>query len=112
MTPEQFMTAAGFFVLLFGFFFGIWKYLDGKLTGLRSDVTSAIGSAATLAALARSELADHKLHAAETFMTKLDMRESTEQIMNAISAVKTSIDGTNQRIDRMYDPPKATRRST
>lgn len=111
MTPEQFMGGVAFFILLFGFFFGMWKYVDGKLVGLRSDVTSAINAAATLAALARQELADHKLHAAETFMTKLDMRESTEQIMNAISAVKTSIDGTNQRIDRMYEP-KPVRRSS
>ena len=56
------MGAVAFIILLFGFFFGIWKYVDGKLTAMRQDVMTAVNGAASLLARNR-RLADHKLHA-------------------------------------------------
>ncbi|MBW9089308.1 hypothetical protein JNB91_15845 [Rhizobium wenxiniae] len=40
-----------------------------------------------LPALARDELAAHKLHVAETYINKAGMRETAEQIMEAIHGV-------------------------
>lgn len=51
----------------------------------------------------RDDLAAHKLHVAETYVSKAGHREATEQVMDAIGAVKTAIDGTNTRIDRMWE---------
>jgi uncharacterized protein YneF (UPF0154 family) len=57
-------------------------------------------------------------HVAETYVSKQGNKESTDQIMAAIHAVKMSIDGTNsridqanQRMDRLYEP-KTTRVSS
>jgi hypothetical protein len=59
----------------------------------------------------RDDLASHKLHVAETYVSKQGHRESTDLLMGAITEVKSAIDGTNQRIDRMLDQPKAQRRA-
>ena len=48
-------------------------------------------------------LAAYKLHVAETFVSKAGHRETMDQVMDAISAVKLAIDGTNLRIDRMWE---------
>jgi len=112
MTGAEIMAVVGFFIALATFAFGIWKYVDSKLGAVRTDATTAASSAAAVAHLAREEVAAHRLHVAETYITKAGMREATEQIMDAISAVKSSIDGTNQRIDRLYEQKPAARRST
>lgn len=49
------------------------------------------------------DMAAHKLHVAETYITKQGMRETTEQIMDAISGVKTAVDGLTLRVDRVVE---------
>lgn len=105
MTWEQLAGAIAFFLLVSGALWGIWWKISGLVDAVKKDLTSSVSSATALAALAREEVAQLRLHAAESFMTKVDMRESTEQLLNAINAIKSSVDGTNQRIDRMYDQP-------
>jgi hypothetical protein len=92
------MTAVGFFFMLFGALFGVWKYLDGKLTAARKETES----------VAR-DLAAHKLHAAETFATKQGMQEQTSQMLRAIEGVASRIDGVHERLDRMYEARPAGR---
>ena len=93
----------GFFLALAGALFGVWKYLDGKLSAIRTTAETKADAASGLATLTRQELSDHKLHVAEHYVSKQGHREATEQIMDAIGSVKASIDGTNQRIDRMWE---------
>lgn len=114
MTGAELMAVVGFIVMLFGFLFGLWRYIEGRINSSRGEVTVKADAATALAALARQELADHRLHVAETYISKAGHRESTEQVMEAIGAVKTAIDGTNLRIDRMWEShgkPGAARRS-
>ncbi|MDI6027039.1 hypothetical protein QBK99_12645 [Corticibacterium sp. UT-5YL-CI-8] len=103
MTGAEIMAVVGFFVMLFGFVFGLWKYIESRINTARGEVSMKADGAAALASLARQELSDHKLHVAETYISKAGHRESTDQVMEAISAVKTAIDGTNLRIDRMWE---------
>lgn len=79
------MYAVGFFVGLFGAIFGVWKYVDGKIGVVRDD------------------LALHKLHIAEHYVSKQGLRETTEQIMAAISGVKDAVDNMTLRVDRIVE---------
>ncbi|MCK4205232.1 hypothetical protein J3U99_10680 [Brucella pituitosa] len=57
---------------------------------------------------ASADLAAHKLHVAETYVTKAGMSEQTAQIMKAIDGVGSKIDRTNDRLDTFMQP-KTTR---
>lgn len=57
----------------------------------------------------RNDLAAHKLHTAETYVTKAGMQEQTNAIMHAIEGVAKRIDGLNDRLDRLYEPKTARR---
>ncbi|TWF46427.1 hypothetical protein [Neorhizobium alkalisoli] len=112
MTGAEIMAVGGFFVMLFGFIFGLWKYVDSKIGAARKDGADAAGAATALASLAREELAAHRLHVAETYITKAGMRETTEQIMEAISGVKQAVDHMTVRVDRIVESqPRRTIRS-
>jgi hypothetical protein len=102
MTGAEIMAVVGFGMAVFGTLFGIWKYLDGKLVAQRRDNEKVV-----------SDLAAHKLHVAETYVTKAGMHEQTSQIMKAIEGVGNRIDGLNERLDRLYEnqPRRTTTRS-
>ncbi|THK38098.1 hypothetical protein EHS39_11440 [Ensifer sp. MPMI2T] len=93
MTGAEIMYAVGFFVSIFVAIFGVGKYVAG-----------AIGSV-------RDELARHKLHVAESYVTKAGMQEQTSQIMKAIESVGNRIDGLHERLDRAFERT-ANRRSS
>jgi hypothetical protein len=113
VTGPEIMAVVGFFVMLFGFLFGIWKYVDGKIVKVRDDGQAGIAAVTAVASLAREELAAHRLHVAETYITKAGMRETTEQIMDAISGVKAAVDHMTVRVDRIVEgqPRRTTRAS-
>lgn len=93
MTGAEIMGAVGFFVMLLGALGGIyWRFND------------AIGKV-------RDDLADHKLHVAERYVSKEGLREQTAQLMEAIGGVKAAVDGMTMRIDRVVENqrPKSPR---
>lgn len=103
MTGGELMAVVGFGMAVFGTLFGIWRYLDGKLTAGRKETE----------AVAR-ELAAHKLHTAETYVTKTGMQEQHAQVLKAIEAVgsrlDTRLDGFTERLDRAFE--RTTGRTT
>lgn len=92
MTGAEIMYAVGFFVGVFGAVFGVWKFFDSKIGAVRD------------------ELAAHKLHVAESYVTKAGMQEQTAQIMRAIEGVGNRIDAFGERLDRVFE--QRTGRST
>jgi uncharacterized protein YqeY len=70
---------------------------------LRADSSGA------LASVAREELAAHKRHVAETYVTKQRLTEQTAQLMKAIDSVGSKIDHMTGRIDGLVQPKPATR---
>ncbi|MBX5010906.1 hypothetical protein HJB67_13170 [Rhizobium lentis] len=101
MTGPEIMAAVGFGMAVFGTIFAIWKYLDSKLMIQRRDTEKV-----------SADLAAHKLHVAESYVTKAGMQEQTSQIMKAIEGVGNRIDGLNERLDRLYEnQPRRTTRS-
>lgn len=90
-----------FFMTLIGVVFGVWWRIEGKV-----KEASAKGEKAL------DDLAAHRLHVAETYITKQGMRETTEQIMEAIHGVKTAVDHMTIRVDRIVEnqaKPRVTR---
>ena len=94
----EWLPYIGPLVGLVGLILTIWWKVEGKIekAGAKADKAS-------------SDLAAHKLHAAETFATKAGMQEQTAQIMRAIEGVGNRIDGVHERLDRLYESPPARR---
>ena len=115
MSGPEIMAVVGFFVMLSGVLWGIWWRIEGKVKEAKDGAMTSASAAQALAALARDELAAHKLHVAETYITKAGMRETTEQIMEAIGGVKSAVDAMTLRIDRVVEgqpKPRASRSSS
>lgn len=53
--------------------------------------------------MTRDDLANHKLHVAEQYVSKEGHRQAAEQIMAAISSVRSDIGAVRDRLDRMFD---------
>lgn len=112
MTGQELMYVVGFFVMLSGALWGIWWRVEGKVDKAKAEASLLASAANALATLTRQELADHKLHTAETYVTKAGMQEQTTQIMRAIEGVGNRIDGVHERLDRLYEnQPRTARRS-
>jgi len=111
MTGPEIMAVVGFFVAISGALWGIWWRIEGKVKEAKDGAQASASAAQALAALARDELAAHKLHVAETYITKAGMRETTEQIMEAIHGVKQAVDHMTVRVDRIVEgqPRRTTR---
>ncbi|WP_189635729.1 DUF2513 domain-containing protein [Rhizobium grahamii] len=82
---------------------GIWWKIDGRVSKGGEAAASRIATAEAKADKAASDLAAHKLHAAETFVTKAGMQEQTAQIMRAIEGVGNRIDSVHERLDRAFE---------
>lgn len=92
MTPEEIMKAVLFFLTVAGAGWGIWWKIDGKLAAQRLETEKVA-----------HELAQHRLHVAEAYVSKAGLRETTEQIMEAISGVKAAVDNMTLRVDRIVE---------
>ena len=103
MSGPELMAVVVFGITVFGVLFGMWRYVDGKIEKAKIDASTIASAANALAGLTRQELAEHKLHLAETYVTKVGMQEQTSQIMKAIESVGNRIDGMNERLDRAFE---------
>lgn len=92
--------------------FAIWWRIEGKIAASKQSAYLKCDAASAKADLTATQLAEYKTHVAETYVSKAGHRESTEQIMGAINSVKSAVEGTNQRIDRMFDDRAPNRRSS
>lgn len=101
VTGAEIMAVVGFIVMLIGFLFGLWKYVESRIAKAETRNAAKADAATALASLTRQELSDYKLRAAETFATKAGMQEQTSQIMRAIESVAHRIDGLTERIDNI-----------
>lgn len=76
-------------------------------------VAGAVGGfywrVSTLVGGVKDDLAAHKLHVAETYVTKAGMQEQTAQIMHAIDGIGKRIDGISERLDRAFESKPARR---
>lgn len=84
---------------------GIWWRIYTMIQTERTERTAQVGLATAAANLARGELAEHKLHVAETYVTKTGMSEQTAQILKSIENIAHRIDSMHERLDSWSRPP-------
>ena len=115
-----FFQAAGVGVavlsIVAGLFYWLWAQItrvrdDGEkdVAAVRAEASLRAEAVLALASTAKEDLHLHKLHVAETYITKAGMREVTDQIMDAIGSLGNQITGMNGRIDRILERPAARR---
>jgi len=100
MTGAELMS-----VILFGL------AVIGGLAGAFWRMWGLIDEAGDKGERAQHDLAAHKLHVAETYVTKAGMQEQTSAIMKAIDSVGDKIDRTNERLDRVFEQKSPSRRT-
>ncbi|MBB6304694.1 hypothetical protein [Rhizobium leucaenae] len=103
MTPEDIMKAVLFFLTVAGSGWAIWWKIDAKVEKVEGAASKKIAAAEEKANKNAADLAEHKLHAAETFATKAGMQEQTAQLLRAIEGVGNRIDGLHERLDRAFE---------
>lgn len=113
MTGAEIMGVVMFMVALFGAVSGVWWRIEGRVDRAKAEAVTKATEAALEAASVRADLAAHKLHCAETFITKAGMRDTRDEIMEAIHGVKAAVDHMVVRVDRVVEnqskPVRATR---
>lgn len=96
-------TDVGFWILVLGAIGGAWWRVEGAIKSAKEDALTQARAAATMASLVQAQLAEHRLHVAETYVTKVGMQEQTAQIITAVNGVKIDVHGLNERIDRILE---------
>ena len=86
------MKVVMFFLTVAGTGWGVWWKIDAKVEKVKTETSDL-----------REDLAKHKLHTAEKYITKEGLSDTTDQIMGAISGVKTAIDNMTLRVDRVVE---------
>lgn len=95
-------------------FFGAWWRIVAAVAAAKVEAGIAVAAAkheaatqnaaaSALASLTRQELAEHKLHVAETYITKQGMRETRDEIMSGVNDIKKSMSSISERMDRLTD---------
>ncbi len=107
MTYDNLMAVVGFFILVMGSAWGIWWKIDAsvkeKVKDARDDAQDQLNDLQDKIEKTSQELTQHKLHSAESYITKQGLRETTEQIMAAIHGVKSAVDNMTTRVDRIVE---------
>lgn len=80
------------FITVFGALAGVWWRVESKINIARKEAIDVANSAARRADEAAKGLADHKLFAAENFVTKAGMTEAVNRINEAINRLTDRID--------------------
>jgi len=103
VTPEDIMKAVLFFLTVAGAGWGIWWKIDGRVKESEKATGERIAAAEAKAEKALQELASQRIHVAEHYVSKAGLRETTDQIMEAISGVKAAVDNMTLRVDRIVE---------
>ena len=93
----------GFFLAMMSAAWVVWWKVSGLVEKGRAEAISAAILAQAKADILQSSLHEHKLHVAETYVSKSGMREQTEQIMTAIKDVGSHLNTINERLDRFVE---------
>lgn len=93
----------GFILMMIFAIAGAWWRVETAIGKAKSDTIMRAEAAIALASLNSKELAEHKLHVAETYITKQGLREVRDEIMGGVRDLKNSVDHLNERMDRVIE---------
>lgn len=109
---NDFTTNVIFLITIIGAAGGLWWRIEAAIKTAKSEALTQASAASALASLTQSQLSEHKLHVAETYITKAGLRETTEQVIAAVNGVKADVHGLNERIDRIFENRQPRARAT
>lgn len=101
MTEAQIISLLGALLGLFIAALTIWKFVQNHIAKEVKVAADQASSASALATMTQSLLAEHKLHVAETYVTKSGLREFRDEVMSGIKELKGSVSKIDERIDQM-----------
>ncbi|MBC7148083.1 MAG: hypothetical protein H5U22_01785 [Rhizobium sp.] len=115
ITWEQVAFFVGLSFTIIGAVAGVWWRVEGKITTAKKEATNRADEAKQSAARIADDLAAHKLHVAESYVTKSGLREIKEEILGAVGGIRDDVRHLATRIDTMHEAaskPRPTRRPT
>lgn len=107
MDLNLFLTLGGFGVSFLALLGTAWWRITVMIKDARTETATAADAAAKLAITARDEVANHRIHVAEHYVSKAGLREVRDEIMGAITNVNDNLGRISERMDRIADRPSA-----
>lgn len=101
-----------FILVVLGSVGGLWFRIENAISRARVEATTKAETAAALASLIAAQLAEYKIHVAETYISKAGHREATEQIMTSLNRIEGRVDGMSKRMDSIIEVRKPRERGT
>lgn len=103
MSGSELMAVISFGIMLLGALAAAWWRIDGQIGKGRDEALARSTAAAIRADRVAEDLAAHRLHVAEVYVSKQGLRETKDEIMEAIHGVKTAVDHMTVRVDRIVE---------
>lgn len=86
---------------------GVWWRIEGRIDRAMKTVSDEANTRAnaahSTASLVSSQLAEFKLEAARSYVSKDDVQQVRDEILGAVGGVRTSLDRINERLDRVVE---------
>ncbi|CDX55853.1 conserved hypothetical protein [Mesorhizobium plurifarium] len=105
-----------FLITVIGAVGGLWWRIEAAIKSARDEVKKDARDAHVRAdtamasiSLLTEQLAAHKLHVAETYITKAGLREFRDEVMTGVRDLKGSVSTLHERMDRFIEGDKMTR---
>ena len=96
-----------FFLAIMGAVAGLWWRIEGRIDKAMEKVSDEANTRAnaahSTAALVQSQLAEFKLEAARSYVSKDDVQQVRDEILGAVGGVLKSVDRINERLDRVVE---------
>lgn len=99
-------------IAIIGAVAGAWWRVESRVEDARRDVHTAAMAASAQASLALQQLAEFRLHVAETYASKSGMREMSERVMRGQDDLKGELSRLTERIDRLMELQAPRQRSS
>ena len=82
---------------------GVWARIEAVVSRARTEALSAASAASSRADIIASDLAAHRLHVAETYVSKAGLRDQVGQVMDLLRDVQNDVGSVNERLDRVIE---------
>lgn len=89
----------------------IWARIEAVVSRARTEALASAGAASSKADVVASDLAGHRLHVAEHYVSKAGLREQVGQVLDLVRDVQSDVGSINERLDRVIENRSSGRRS-
>lgn len=92
-----------FIITVLGALGAIWARIEAIVSRARAEAMLAANNASSKADVVASDLAAHRLHVAETYVSKAGLRDQVGQVMDLLRDVQNDVGSVNERLDRVIE---------